>query len=530
MLTQTAIDGAATPGAPPGARPGPAGPARLRVLPGGAGAAPDGPWAAQFGAALARAGVAALPGALYLRQAELGLSAQEVWFISAALAQKWTRADPCPSLKGLAAASGVDAKWLKELRARLVAGGWLHVAPRFAANGAQLANRYDFGPLLARLEALLARTPAPPAAGPDPAPPAAEARDWSFAARYGAAIAGAGLIAAPTALFRYQRALGLSPQQVWFICYILAFQWGPALPYPSLKKMAARTGYSERHIHTLKESLVRAGYLRLAPRRLPGGGQDNNAYDWRPLFAALADQLARDPAAAGGTAPGAEPEADVAPTMRGVASEARRPDVGPAGHAAPARAGGAGAARATGGSAVPGGGRPAVPPGGVERAARGRGPSAAGWGVHGAAEEEASQPESAPSGDSNRRTAVEFTEPARREPPPCSAYIAGVILDYGREFGDAGHAASNVTRALRLWQASGLAEAEFVETLHAARGVVRVYQGRQGLGTISNRMAYFYHVVEDRLQRLGGATQALEGVTAPAAVAPEPDLRGACLT
>src|SRR6478752_949814 len=133
MLMQMAIPSAA------GGTPA-AGPAHLRVLPGGSGRAPDDRWRAQFGPALARAGVAALPGALYQRQAELGLSAQEVWFISAALAQKWTRGDPCPSLKQLAATSGVDAKWLKELRARLVSRGLLAVAPRFAASGAQLAN------------------------------------------------------------------------------------------------------------------------------------------------------------------------------------------------------------------------------------------------------------------------------------------------------------------------------------------------------------------------------------------------------
>ena len=75
-----------------------------------------------------------------------------------------------------------------------------------------------------------------------------------------------------------------------------------------------------------------------------------------------------------------------------------------------------------------------------------------------------------------------------------------MILDYGREFGDAAHAASNVTRALRLWQSSGLPEADFVLTLHEARRTVRLYQGRQGFATIANRMAYFFRVAEDRLR------------------------------
>ena len=93
-----------------------------------------------------------------------------------------------------------------------------------------------------------------------------------------------------------------------------------------------------------------------------------------------------------------------------------------------------------------------------------------------------------------------------------------MILDYGREFGDAAHAASNVTRALRLWQSSGLPEAAFVLTLHEARRTVRLYQGRQGFATIANRMAYFFRVAEDRLRGENGASGADAPV--PAAGAP----------
>ena len=52
------------------------------------------------------------------------------------------------------------------------------------------------------------------------------------------------------------------------------------MPYPSLKKMAARTGYSERHIHTLKQSLVEAGYLRLVTRRAPAAGKTTTPTIW----------------------------------------------------------------------------------------------------------------------------------------------------------------------------------------------------------------------------------------------------------
>ena len=92
-------------------------------------------------------------------------------------------------------------------------------------------------------------------------------RDYSFAARFGRVVLRRGVVSMPRALFTYQADLGLSPQQLWFIGYILSFQWSTELPYPSLRKMALNTGYSERQIHRIKDDLVRAGYLRVIERR-----------------------------------------------------------------------------------------------------------------------------------------------------------------------------------------------------------------------------------------------------------------------
>ena len=58
---------------------------------------------------------------------------------------------------------------------------------------------------------------------------------------------------------------------MWFIVYILSFQWSTELPYPSLRKMAQNTGYSERQIHRIKDSLYIAGYLRVIERRAADG-------------------------------------------------------------------------------------------------------------------------------------------------------------------------------------------------------------------------------------------------------------------
>ncbi len=59
------------------------------------------------------------------------------------------------------------------------------------------------------------------------------------------------------------------------------------------------------------------------------------------------------------------------------------------------------------------------------------------------------------------------------------------------------HIVSNVTQALRLWQASGLGEQGFTELLYEAKRLTRAYQGKQGLGTINNKMAYFFKTVRD---------------------------------
>ena len=103
------------------------------------------------------------------------------------------------------------------------------------AQGDQAPNSYDFAGLFARLEALVAADP--PTANPiqeaSSAPtPDEPAPETTFVARYGRVIARAGIIAVPQALFTRQAALGLTPQQVWFVCYILAHRWTTELPQP----------------------------------------------------------------------------------------------------------------------------------------------------------------------------------------------------------------------------------------------------------------------------------------------------------
>lgn len=83
---------------------------------------------------------------------------------------------------------------------------------------------------------------------------------------------------------------------------------------------------------------------------------------------------------------------------------------------------------------------------------------------------------------------------------PESHYITRVISDFSREFDDDPHRASNTAQALRLWGHSGLDEETFVAQLQTARKLTRRYQGRQGLGTIENKMAYFFTTLRQVLQ------------------------------
>jgi hypothetical protein len=111
------------------------------------------------------------------------------------------------------------------------------------------------------------------------------------------------------------------------------------------------------------------------------------------------------------------------------------------------------------------------------------------------------------SNDDSNRAAPQFRKDTTSA-PPYSPYIAGIVIDHSRELGDLVHGPANVTQALRLWQQSALAEDDFVAGLHEARRRVHLYQGKQGLGGIQNRMAYYFRVVADLARGEGTAAAA----------------------
>ncbi len=501
--------------------------------------------AARFGQLILSDGIAAIPVVLYYKQAQLDLLAQEVWFVSAILARKWDAELPYPDLQEMADNSGTTARQLRRYRANLESRGHLRVAERYDPDtGRRLPNSYDFRGLFAQMETLLATDPVPaneiraedtPRTTPD-----TPVRDYSFVARYGRVIAAAGIAAIPKALFTYQRALQLSAVQVWFTSYILAHRWSTDLPYPSLRLMAARTHYSERHLHDVKDSLVAAGYLRVIGRIGPQGSQDTNAYDFAGLLAALTAHIEgiNKPPMVSTTPASMAALAEAAGNQEAIAEETEggtstwTPRVRRGQHRPPARQ-----AASNPPHRVPVQPTTSGHPDQMETRTSGsvgtRTDSSEGKGTYSSVDNRTLRSETSRTQHSERnRTArlggtrtsgSDEKEPIQEEPiqeepdsnhvtrqknpndvstatPRYSPYIAAVILDYSRELGDAVHGPANVTQAAHLWRESGLSEEAFVEQLHKVRMQVRLYQGKQGFGYIENKMAYFFRTLRDLMQ------------------------------
>lgn len=84
-----------------------------------------------------------------------------------------------------------------------------------------------------------------------------------------------------------------------------------------------------------------------------------------------------------------------------------------------------------------------------------------------------------------------------RRPAP-SERVEVTVRELSAEFDDASHAPANCTQALRLLQASGLAESAFESRLYEARSVVRDELHRRrhdGQTPVRRAMAYFFSVL-----------------------------------
>jgi hypothetical protein len=517
---------------------------------------PGSSFLARFGQVIVADGIAAIPSALLHYQGKLALTAQEVWFVAAVLAHKWTEDLPHPNLSRMERATGIPERRLRRYKQALCEGGFLHIYPRFDESGRQDSNYYDFGPLFEQMEALIAvETPLPNSirAEQGDAPedsglaivrsPGEERPDHSFVARFGSVIVSRGVAAVPQALFTFQGALALTPQQVWFILYILSVPWSPPYPYPSLLKMAERTGYSKMQLHEIKNSLVAAGHLRLVRRTKEDGGQDSNGYDFAPLFDLLRRRLQGEPIgndANEGSTDNTQDEAQPNPTVETRSRPARQGRAGAQKRLEKARTGNIGSQtqneavieltregtnRFTGGAVnkhtqvgdteLTGmavnkltGEAVSELTEAVRRTTTTRLPAGLPGRRSGSVHEsEASHIEKEQKkNDSNQRAQVqksyEESDETEESKLRFSPYIAAIITDFSDELGDVEHTISNVTQVLRMYKTAGLDESSFADLLFEARKLVRAYQGKQGFGTINNKMAYFFRVLRDLARKL----------------------------
>ncbi len=499
-------------------------------------ARPGTSFAARFGRAILQHGIAPLPSALYHYQAALGLSAQQVWFVSYILAHKWDADLPYPSLKKMAARTGLSLRQLQRIKSSLCETGDLVVEGRYELHGGQEANTYDFAGLFARLEAVLTTAPTPfnpIQATEEGGQTEAVEGDTSFVARYGRVIARYGVAAVPWAVFTHQAVLGLTPQQVWFIAYIFSFQWDTNLPYPSLRRMAEATGYSTVQLHAIKAELVVAGHLRLVHRRSADGGQDANAYDFSALLETIAAQVQTRSEETSRPAPILAPPAPRLPPRRGrrarpmpgdgatlsVGDDTRLTRGGdsplPGKSDADITTGDDtqltgrddGQLTGTDDKILTGGDDTCLPAGDNRKAGGGMTRRYPGGMTVAYPNIEAPHTESLEKEDSNPR-ALAIAANNNGDRPPYSPYIAAVILDFSQELGDVLHAPANVTQALRLFAAEGGSEELFVSQLYAARQRTRLAQGRHGQGRIVNKMAYFFTVLQQLSAPVAGSVAA----------------------
>jgi hypothetical protein len=92
---------------------------------------------------------------------------------------------------------------------------------------------------------------------------------------------------------------------------------------------------------------------------------------------------------------------------------------------------------------------------------------------------------------------------ARGRAPKATPHIEQVVTDWSSDFHDDEHTRSNLTRAMRLFKASGLSEEAFVGKLYEARSIVKmrgnITKTAENLAPLKNRAPYWFAVVEDLL-------------------------------
>ena len=334
--------------------------------------------------------------------------------------------------------------------------------------------------------------------------PTGETPSYNISVRFGDEIMQAGFTAVPNLLLNHYAELGISPTEMVFIVHIWQYWWTDRDPYPALKSIADKMGTSLRQARRYAESLKDKQLLKVRERRMPELGQVTNEYDFSPLLRALLALSSSEPhhAVTARTTPRTHMTGGGVSKMSGgprspMSAEEDEEQEDPDQEDE---------SLISNGKAINtehkimdqllvtalrqeivenSAGRHA----GQESAAR-----PAGWSSVSQVLSR-TQPRRGASGGSTKNA-------GRGRPPKAPPYIAAVLDDVSTKLHDE-NPHSSLTRATRLWQASGLAEPDFVQRLYEARSITQ-QQGNvkkratDGYGTI-NRMPYFFSVVEDLL-------------------------------
>jgi hypothetical protein len=95
--------------------------------------------------------------------------------------------------------------------------------------------------------------------------------------------------------------------------------------------------------------------------------------------------------------------------------------------------------------------------------------------------------------------------------------LGAFLEDFAREFRDGANLRSTVSRAYNLWQQSGLPIGRFENLMFEARAVTKEWSGSitkpagEGkLGSLKNKMPYFFRVLEDRVGRATGQKRLMD--------------------
>ena len=99
-------------------------------------------------------------------------------------------------------------------------------------------------------------------------------------------LAKAGVAPTPITLLRHEGQLGLTHGETLYVMHVLSHKRGDAWPWLAVSAVAAGMGRDERNVWSIKESLIRKGYLRCRGR-WTRAGRGADEHDLAPLFAQL---------------------------------------------------------------------------------------------------------------------------------------------------------------------------------------------------------------------------------------------------